>query len=832
MGSGGRRRSRSRPQTPAGPGEVDLKTEPGSDTGAEAGGRTKSASERFGSGGRKRIAILYTALIVSIIVVLQFLLNVGRGLQAPPPEESGGGAVGGSAEDVLWRLLLASVVIIVAARVVGAGMRKINQPQVVGEIIAGILLGPSALGALWPRATEVLFPSEIMPFLDLLANVGLILFMFLVGLELDFRLIRGRGHAAVWVSGASIAAPFLSGVALALVLFPMLGSGEGRFTSFGLFIGASMSITAFPVLARILTERGLYKTKLGAVTLTCAAVDDVTAWCMLAVVVTVARATGAVGALVTIGLSLAFILVMMNGVRPLMQRLARYHEERGRLSAGVLAALFVGIILSALITDRIGIHVIFGAFLLGAVMPHRPAFVREITEKVEDFAVLFLLPIFFAFSGLRTDIGRIGSLRLWLITLLVLLVASAGKWGGSTLAARVAGLEWRESSALGVLMNCRGLTELIILNIGLQLGVLPSTLFAMLVIMAVVTTIMTEPLLALHYPRDLQRQLAEQAEEDGEPADVSPPRRRILVPIANPHTARELARVATMLAGDPTSEQVQITLLRVVEPPGSGYTMAPFVQESLAEQAAESLRPLVAQIEQAGLRAIPLVVASSSVGDTIARVANQRDVDLVLVGYHRAMFGDRLLGGTVGDVLRDAEADVAVLVVPSDRRNVVALPDGARIIVPYGGGFHEDAGLDLALRLAASANAEVTLIGPASPEGESELAEQAANAYERSGVWTKPLAVEGDVAEAVTRRARNNDFLVMGVSDHWADNQESIGDIRQELVERAATPFLLVRRHGRSRNVLRRWLARLARRPQEWMEQLTHDKRPPGDGSG
>ncbi len=794
-----------------------------------AGTGRKGLSERFGSGNRKRIAILYTALVVSIILALQFLLNVGRRLEAPPPEEAGGGAVGGSAEHVLWRLLLASVVIVAAARAVGSGMRKMKQPQVVGEIIAGILLGPSALGALWPRATEALFPAEIMPYLDLLANVGLILFMFLVGLELDPRLIRGRGHAAIWVSSASIAAPFLSGVALALVLFPMLGSGEGSFTSFGLFIGASMSITAFPVLARILTERGLYKTKLGAVTLTCAAVDDVTAWCMLAVVVTVARATGAAAALVTIILSIAFIVFMIAGVRPVMQRLARYHEQRGRLSSGVLAALFVGIILSALVTDRIGIHVIFGAFLFGAVMPHRPAFVREITAKVEDFAVLFLLPIFFAFSGLRTEIGRIGSPQLWLLTLVVLLVAIAGKWGGSTLAARVAGLEWRESSALGVLMNCRGLTELIILNVGLQLGVIPSTLFAMLVIMAVITTVMTEPLLALHYPRDLQRQLiAEQAEQDGEAVEVPPARRRVLVPVVNPTTAGELARVATMLAGMDEPEQAQVTLLRVVRPPGSGYTMAPFVQESLVSQAADGLRPLVSQIEERGLQAVPLVVTSSAVGDTIARIANEREVDLVLLGYHRPMFGDRLLGGTVGEVLRGAEADVAVLLVPDLKRDT--LPDRARILVPHGGGFHEDAGLDLALRLGASANAEVTLIGPGSPGGDSELGGRAANAYERSGVWTKALPVEGDVAEAIVRQAEHNDFLVMGVSDNWLDDQESIGDIREELIKRAVTPFLIVRRHGGRRNLLRRWLSRMARRPQEWMEQLSQDKRTSQDG--
>lgn len=767
------------------------------------------ATERFGTGGRRRLLVMYVGLLATIAIVLRLLLGVGSGLTGPQMGDSSvAGSGGHGAEAVLWRLLLATLVILAAARLVGAAARRIRQPEVVGEIVAGILLGPSALGAIWPEATAFLFPEQIMPFLDVLANIGLIFFMFLVGLELDVRLLRGRGHAAVWVSHASIIAPFLSGVALALVLFPLLGSEQGDFTTFGLFLGASMSVTAFPVLARILTERGLYKTKLGTVTLTCAAVDDVTAWSILAIVVTVARATGVSGAFVTVALSLAFITAMLLAVRPLLQRLAAHHEERGRLNALALAAIFGGVILSALITDRIGIHVIFGAFLAGVVMPQRPAFVEEVTEKVHDFSVLFLLPIFFAFSGIRTDILQLRSPGLWGLTLLVLAVAVLGKWGGSAVAARMVHLEWRESSALGVLMNCRGLTELVILNIGLELGVLPPAAFAMLVIMAVSTTVMTEPLLALHYPRELQRTMVAEGTEEGDDeaeAATAAPERRILVPVANPRTERNLLDLAIALArADETP--AQLLLLRVVELPGSAYRVGPAGQESLVEQAAQSLRPLVAHAERAGLRAVPLVLASSSVDETITRVAMERQVALVLIGYHRALFGQRLLGGTVGQILRNTRTNVAVLVAPRSEEPFLAT--GATIAVPWANGIHEQFALETAIQLSGQDSGEVQLLGP-SIEGPYRVDQVAADTYEQRGVWTTPVPLEGDIAEALESHMARADMVVMGLNDRWQDKRQH-DEIRHAVMERLQIPLLIVRRHVRGPQrlghlVRRRW---------------------------
>lgn len=452
-------------------------------------------------GNRRRTLFAYAAVVTLAVVVGQALLAWGQRL----PDPLGAGETvaprrfsGAVSEEVVGKLLLATVVIVAVARAMGWLFRRIHQPPVVGEILAGILLGPSVLGAVWPSATDALFTPTLLPFVDVLAQVGLIFFMFLVGLEFDARLLQGRSHAAGLVSHVSIILPFLLGLVLALALYGRFGSRSLGFTPFALFLGTSMSVTAFPVLARILNETGLRSTRLGTMTLVCAAVDDVSAWCLLAVVVAVARADGAASAFPTIGLSVLFIAGMVTVVRPMLARLVAAHGSQGSLGRGVLALLFIGVLLSALATDRIGIHAIFGAFLFGAIMPHSSETVAELLGKLEDFTVLLLLPLFFALTGLRTEIGLIGrDAELWAICLLVIVVAVVGKVGGSALAGWLTGLPRREALALGVLMNTRGLVELVVLNIGFDLGVIPPTLFAMLVLMALITTFMTMPGLVL-----------------------------------------------------------------------------------------------------------------------------------------------------------------------------------------------------------------------------------------------------------------------------------------------------------------------------------------------
>jgi Kef-type K+ transport system membrane component KefB len=401
-------------------------------------------------------------------------------------------------------LLIQISVIILVARLVGLLFRKIHQPQVMGEMLAGILLGPSLLGWLAPGVAATLFPPASLDILSGLSQIGLLIYMFLVGLELDLALLRGRRRAAVVISQVSIAAPFVLGFALALFLAPRLSDPGVPPLHFALFIGVAMSITAFPVLARILTERNMIATSVGSQAITCAAIDDVTGWCLLAGVILVSQA-GRPG--MSLGLMIgglaAFVLALLLLARPLTRRLSDRFERDGKLSRDALALILALALLSGLTTEWLGIHAVFGAFLFGATMPRRPAFIHALTHKLEDVAVVLLLPLFFAFTGLRTRVGLVSGGELWLYAGLILLVAVAGKFGGATLAARATGSPWRESAALGILMNTRGLMELVILNIGLDVGILSPAMFTLMALMALATTFMTSPLLEWVYFRRL-----------------------------------------------------------------------------------------------------------------------------------------------------------------------------------------------------------------------------------------------------------------------------------------------------------------------------------------
>jgi Kef-type K+ transport system membrane component KefB len=370
-------------------------------------------------------------------------------------------------------------------------------------VVAGICLGPSLLGRIAPGVSAYLLPPSVAPLLGVIATLGIILYMFLVGLELNAGLLRGRARSAVAISNASIIVPFLLGAGLALGLYSHLSNADVPFTSFALFLGVAMSITAFPVLARILTDRRIHKTPLGILALSCAATNDVTAWCLLAFVVGVAQAKVG-GAFLVIGLALAYIAFMFLVVRPVAVHLLANMTE-ARLTRSVAGLVLVALLLSALATEAIGVHAIFGAFLLGAVIPHDSAVARAFTHRLEDLVTVLLLPAFFAFTGMRTEIGLVSGLDQWLICGLIILVATAGKFGGTLAAGRLTGQGWRESAALGILMNTRGLMELIVLSLGLDLGVISPALFAMMVLMALVTTMATTPILHLLVPDLIRR---------------------------------------------------------------------------------------------------------------------------------------------------------------------------------------------------------------------------------------------------------------------------------------------------------------------------------------
>ncbi len=402
--------------------------------------------------------------------------------------------------DSLTRFLAQVIVILAVSRLVGFGTRWMRQPMVIAEIIAGILLGPSLLGWLLPDVSIALFEASSLGILTMVSQLGLILFMFVIGLDLDLQLLRGRGHTSVAISHTSIILPFALGIMLAIQLHPSYSDDSVPFLAFALFLGAAMSITAFPVLARILSERRLLRTRVGSITIACAAVDDVTAWCILAFVVAVARAESIGAAVYTTLIALSYIAAMVWLVRPLLVRMVARLANREGVSQNLVAAVLIMLFASSWITELIGIHALFGAFLFGAILPREKGFARYLLEKLEDLVLVAFLPLFFACSGLRTQIGLIDSTETWLACGLIIAVACAGKFGGSAIAARLTGLSWRESGALGVLMNTRGLMELIVINIGLDLGVISPLLFSMMVLMALFTTFITTPLLQRIYP--------------------------------------------------------------------------------------------------------------------------------------------------------------------------------------------------------------------------------------------------------------------------------------------------------------------------------------------
>ena len=438
-----------------------------------------------------------TQLPVSPLSVGMVDAKVAEATGNRPVWESMANLLGSNFHHPLSQLFVQLIVVIAVAQGMGRLFRACGQPSVVGEMAAGILLGPSLLGMVAKGAFAFIFPAESLGSLKLLSQIGVCLFMFTVGMELDAGHLRHKARTAVIVSHASIVVPYLLGVLLAYFLFTSLAQPGTTFTAFSLFMGISMSITAFPVLARILQERNLSRTYLGSTAIACAAVDDVTAWSLLAFVVAIVRAGSLAACALNLALVALFVAVMMWVIRPGLPRwLGREQLEADEPTKGVLAVVMCVVVASALCTEVIGIHALFGAFLAGAIMPETGNFRHKLAVRVENFSTVLLLPLFFAFTGLRTQIGLLNDVQGWLICLGIIAVATVGKLGGTAITARVTGMSWRDSLQLGALMNTRGLMELIALNIGYDLGILSPRIFTMLVLMALVTTALTGPLLS------------------------------------------------------------------------------------------------------------------------------------------------------------------------------------------------------------------------------------------------------------------------------------------------------------------------------------------------
>lgn len=414
-------------------------------------------------------------------------------------------------------LVIQICVILIASYSVSWLLSKFRQPQVVGEMVAGVMLGPSLLGWLAPGFFTALFPPSSLGALSVLSQIGLLLFMFMIGLELDTKILRKLGHIAVVISHTSIIVPFVLGALLALFLFPRMADDSLPFTGFVLFMGAAMSVTAFPVLARILDERNLMGTKLGTLTIACAAVDDVTAWCLLAVIIAIVKSeVNHLPLWQMLPGVVVYLALMIYVIRPLLRELLARQRDAAK-NDKLIVVLLVCMLASSWATEWLGIHALFGAFFAGVIVPKENGFTENVRTRLQLPVVVLLIPLFFAFTGLRTSFDFISGSVMILYCGLVFLVAVAGKFGGSTIAARVMGTPWREAASIGVLMNTRGLIELVILNIGLDIGVLNRPLFSIMVLMAVGTTVMTTPLLSLIYPELEKSQAQDDAMSLNEP---------------------------------------------------------------------------------------------------------------------------------------------------------------------------------------------------------------------------------------------------------------------------------------------------------------------------
>lgn len=685
------------------------------------------------------------------VVVVEATTTVGAGAEQP---QLTGGAL-------LSRILLGVAIVIVVARALGTVFRRIGQPRVIGEITAGILLGPSLLGLVFPEVTAFLFPAAVTDVLRILAQFGLIFFMFLIGLELDHKMIRGSGNTAVLVSHCSIVLPLVLGVGAAVIVYPVVGSGN--FTGFALFMGAAMAITAFPVLARILTDTGLYKTRLGALSITCAAVDDVTAWCILAIVVAIVRATGTADAVITIAFSLAFILAMLFLVRPVLDRLLSFRGRNGRVTATVMSLLIAGLFLSAWVTELIGIHAIFGAFMFGAIMPRQRGMATRIIERLEDITVLFLLPVFFAVVGLSTRIGLVTGAQLWLLTALIIAIAIIGKIGGSVIAGLAANETLRSSTVIGVLMNARGITEIVILTIGRELGVISPALFTIMVIMALVTTVMTTPLLARIYPRRMvERDIRATRHREAAQRDYGS--RRVMVGVTDPEAAKPLVRLAGWLRGA-DQRPPTVVLASVIAPAGLEQVRANLkAHAETSAAAAANLSTVADGLDREGVSSEVITRIGTDRGEELRLLSEQHAIDLILIGSHESFLRNRPLGGLVGELLRTAPSDVVALLNADELETLgegpvgVWLPGEPSDIAAYELAASVARGIDRPIRVVAtpaglppSAGEDTVDIGE---DGTVErvMTELAGSALLVVAAPTLEQGLDVDVVEALTTR--------------------------------------------------------------------------------
>ena len=722
-----------------------------------------------------------------------------------------------SVENILLFLFVDLAIIIIAARAFGWAAKQVGQPAVAGEMLAGIVLGPTILGRFGTHLPMDLFPGAVP--LKSLSDLGLVFFMFLVGLELDPKLVRSQGVRALKISLSGIILPLGAGILVGLILRDV--NNQGVFVggtketphalTFALFVGASMCITAFPVLARMLIETGLYKTAVGTATLCAAAVDDVCAWILLAAVVGIAKTGSPLQAGRTFLLTAVFVVFMAVVVRRLLQLLARRYDASGTLTVDQVAIVVIGLLLSAYTTEKIGVHAIFGAFVFGGMMPHRARMTRELTDKIEDFTVVVLLPVFFTVTGLRTNLFTLNSPSLIGGLLLILAVAIGGKFIGCGVAARLTGSSTREAIVVGSLMNTRGLTELVILSIGLSLGVLSDRVFAMMVIMALTTTVMAAPIVNRLMPRDkLMRELA-QAEDAGRPKMAA----RVLVIVGNPLNAQSLVDVGIRLAG--VRRPAELMLVRLIPTPRAPqFRTGLLEEESEIAASVDSMRALVVKAEAAGMTARPLSFLTDDLTADVVRMAADRECDAIVSGWHRASVDRGVIQTSVHRLFRLAHCDVAVFV---DKAGFGIRPDMDRaVLAAMTGGEHDEAVARLADQFAQNLGSSVWLAGYVEAEpgaqahghlNSESLAAQADALRSASGLWVVPYFFEDDALQQTVELTKEAILAVHGLGDDFGPGLD-FGYPASAFADLSACPVVIVRGAGKARaaGTGRRLLAR------------------------
>jgi len=555
------------------------------------------------------------------------------------------------------------VIIVFVARVFGYLFTKIRQPSVIGEIVAGIVLGPSLAGMYFPEFSAIVFPAESLPFLQFFSQVGLMLFMFIIGMEVDIKTLKNRAFDALIISHSGIVLCFFLGVVSAYFLYQSFAPDNITFTAFALFMGISMSTTAFPVLARIIQERGITKTPLGVLAITTAAIDDMTAWCLLAVIIAVVKAGGFAHSLSTIILTVAYVFMMLKLVQPFLKRFGTVYVSKENLNKTVVAFVFVVLFFSSYVTEVIGIHPLVGAFMAGVIMPQNINFKKIITEKIEDISLVLLLPLFFVFTGLRTQINLLNNSHLWVVAAGVISIAVAGKFIGASLSSKLLKHSWKDSLSMGVLMNSRGLMELIILNIGYDLGIFGKEIFTILVLMALFTTFMTNPLL----------EVIEWVSAKFAKADITSVAENtslhILISFGPSKTGSALLRLANFISGG--KGEKKITAMHLTP----SLEISP--HDALIYEK-EAFGPVRLTAHDLGIGFESKYKAVNDVEKEILSTINNGDYNLLLMGSSKSPFTEKITGGKIKHIMDSVNCPVGVLVDNNFRtaENVLFLLNG------------------------------------------------------------------------------------------------------------------------------------------------------------